>query len=453
MSSTFSNWASSEDARPHARNGEQEDKQRSSDAADPSFAAPDEPTDELREALADARRRLQYFEGFAPWIEEQMSTVVERAAEVAGESEREQQRISSEIERQRAEMERLVEECHRLREEAKTIVEDANASAEGVINEANAQASRLLVEAQHNADSLVNRMRDEAAAIVNRAMGDLTALEAAHPLEVPASPATWGPLDDQPESHEVHAEWVSPAIEASESEGSSPQPVSPEFNEEGPSQAPVDEPAGDAIWMGTAVAESEPAAQASSEAEGGESLGDTARDQVTSGSVVQDEALAEPAESGPFQWLRSALVGRDTSQRNGGAEQSAESPFENGTPFPPLAPDTAPEGSDPGADETFITRLTIHPAYTHHERDMVQRRIGGLTGVEGVAFGRVTEDFFELLVTHQLFTSVLGSLLVAAGENMRLIAQHDESLEVEITSLDWIHTGADAAEISRASDA
>ena len=72
--------------------------------------------------------------------------------------------------------------------------------------------------------------------------------------------------------------------------------------------------------------------------------------------------------------------------------------------------------------------------------------------VQRVAPGAVANDFFELLVTHQLFTSLLGSLLAAAGEHLRLIAQHEDSLEVEITSLDWLGEGERAPEGSRSSD-
>ena len=48
--------------------------------------------------------------------------------------------------------------------------------------------------------------------------------------------------------------------------------------------------------------------------------------------------------------------------------------------------------------------------------------------------------------------SLLGSLLAAAGEHLRLIAQHEDSLEVEITSLDWLGEGERAPEGSRSSD-
>jgi hypothetical protein len=309
------------------------------------------------------------------------------------------------------------------------------------------------MEAQHHADSLVTRLRGEAAAIVSRAVGDLTALETASSVsETPASLAPWAPSEDQPESEEKLAEWVTPSSQESQPEESSAERSSLDPNEEAP-QAAEDEPAGDAVWTGPAVGEWEPAPQMSPEvAANGDRPGESATDQVAPDVVAQDQAPAEPAEPGPFQWLRSALAGRDGSQRTGGAEQVAEGPFANETPFTPLVPHSAAERPDAGADDTFITRLTIHPAFTHPEREMLERRIEGLTGVAGVAFGSVAEDFFELLVTDQLYTSVLGSLLTAAGENIRLIAQHDDSLEVEITGLDWVRVGEDAAETSRATD-
>jgi hypothetical protein len=89
-------------------------------------------------------------------------------------------------------------------------------------------------------------------------------------------------------------------------------------------------------------------------------------------------------------------------------------------------------------DEVSVTRLTIHPAFSGPERDEVQRAVGSWAGVGRVAQGEVAENRFDLLVTHQLFTSVLGSLLAQAGEHVRLIAQHEDSLEVELTSLSWI---------------
>lgn len=457
MSSTFSSWASREDARPHTWNGERDAERRPEEEADSSLSPPsDAPLDEMREALAAARRRLQYFEGFAPWIEEQMATVVERAAEVAGESEREQERIAEEVERQRAEMERLAEECERLRTEASTIVAQANASAEGVIGEANARAGRLLAEAHQNAESMVNRLRDEAAAIVSRAVGDLTALEAtSSAADAAASPvaghAASAVPSDQPESSEAGTEWATPGGGASQPDGWESEPDA-EPGVSAASATEAEEPVGDDVWTGPAVAESESAAQTDLEPEADDPSGPPSSTPVASEPAAQDDAVSETAEVGAFQWLRSALSGRDPTPGNGVAETTTESPFAGREPIPLLSGDASAQVSEFGSDDMFITRLTIHPAFTSHERGMVQRAIDGLIGVERVALGAVTQDFFELLVTHQLFTSVLGSLLTAAGEHIRLIAQHDDSLEVEVIGLDWVRT-SEAAEASRVSDA
>ena len=99
MPSTFANRPSDERSSLNIWNGEHDHDGRD----DGDVAAPVSTTgasvEELREELAVARRRLQYYEGFAPWIEEQMAAVVGKAAEVAGESEREQARLAEEIER------------------------------------------------------------------------------------------------------------------------------------------------------------------------------------------------------------------------------------------------------------------------------------------------------------------------------------------------------------------
>ena len=86
MASTFSSWASSEAARPNAWNGDGVEQSGSSPASAPGPAAAvaaDATADELKEALAAAQQRLKYFESFAPWIEEQMVTVVDQANAMA----------------------------------------------------------------------------------------------------------------------------------------------------------------------------------------------------------------------------------------------------------------------------------------------------------------------------------------------------------------------------------
>jgi cell division septum initiation protein DivIVA len=450
MPSSFSSWPADERSTPDTRNGERLHDERDEESVPASLVATaDASLDELREELAVARRRLQYYEGFAPWIEEQMAAVVDRAAEVAGESEREQARLAEEIERRAAEIERLAAERDRLREEAKTIVAEANSTAEEVITEANtaaeivigdanARAARLVTDAQQSAEAMVGRLRDEAAAIVGRALGDLTTLEArnAEALQAVArahvdEPATAVALRDEPDAADSTGEWQSPPDDDSQGSAWAAQPPSDPL-EATPSDS-VSEP----------VPQDEPR------------LGTTTKDDragpkgVEEAPVVEDrpapapaapqaqsthEASAEvPPDTGPFQWLRTALAGRDASPRkDDGAEGTSR------------ADDNDSETQDWNDAEVFVTRLVIHPAFTADERRELQKRVSGFAGVQRAGLGAVDHDFFELLVTHELFTSMLGSLLTAAGEHIRLIAQHDDSLEVEVTGLDWVREGAEA---------
>ena len=441
MPSTFSSWSSGEDARSSDRNSDNgiESRLGSELSVAPATLPAEGPIDELKEELAAARLRLHYFETFAPWIEEQMATVVERAAEVAGQSEREQERLSEEIERIRAEIERLAGDRDRLREEAKGVVADANATAAGVIDEANTRAARLLAEAHRNADWLVNRLRDEAAAIVSRAVGDLTALEVTNVAANPPSPAEETarrePWTEQADDGAASPGWIAASVEESGTHDLDVRPTEDDINLVVVDGEDIESKAHDPLPTGSMNG-------ALSTAEGNEESRDSA------GASTSE---SDSQEAGPFQWLRTALAGRETMPRNGAEEQAeaAGTPFADVDPF--FAIGAAPAANE-SADDIFVTRLTIHPALSGDERARLQRRVEGMTGVQRVALGAVADDFFELLVTHQLFTSLLGSLLAAAGEHLRLIAQHEDSLEVEITSLDWLGEGERAPEGSRSSD-
>ncbi len=435
MPSTFSSWASSENARPTAINGEADDSANQpvvTGSVPSSFVvAADASIDELKETLAVARRRLQYFEGFAPWIEEQMAAVVEHAAHVAGDSDREQERLAAEIERQRAQMDHLAGERERLQLEAKAVVDEANARAERVVDEANATASRLLAEAHRNAETLVNRLREDASAIVSRAVGDLVALEqtnaaAQHQAPPLAAVSAWEMANENAHSSEP------------QTEGSASNPddlwTGPASADGGSSASNHDEPRdSDSLEIGPGTeGEPEPAAD---------------------GQAHDQSGVEEPAEPGPFQWLRTALTGRDAAPGNGASADGTADPTPSGAVFPPGEAEMPAPPAAQTSDEVFITRLTVHPAFSPEERTRLRGAIERLTGVEQVGIGSVTEDFFELLITHQLFTSMLGSLLSAAGEHIRLIAQHDDSLEVEVTSLEWANAEQDAAEVGRGADA
>jgi len=460
MPTTFSNWANGEGPSAKTRNGEHERGERAMNNALSSPFVPANPPveqlreqllDELREELTVARRRLQYFEGFAPWIAEQMSAVVERAAEVGVENEREQERIAAELERRREEMKRVSEERDRFRDEAQTIVADANAAAEGVIREANARAARLLAEAHREADGIVNRLREEAAAIVSKALGDLGSLEATN---ANAEQAHTVPR--------VAEHWATLAGEVRNERSGAPEEEDPRGNAESalvPAEPAVtdDAPVPDDMWTGSMVADEEATGHEPPPAVAFDTSGPTLESEP--GPTLESEpapapqpsapkeAVDEPEdEPGPLQWLRSGRAGRDVSLRNGTPDVAP------GLPFASQGSSEASAKVEPNPDDVCITRVTMHPAFTSGERADLQRRVEGLPGVERVQQGTVGDDSLELLVTHQLYTSVLGSLLTAAGEHIRLIAQHDDSLEVEITGLEWLH-GAGDSEASRALDA
>jgi len=300
---------------------------------------------------------------------------------VASESEREQARLAEEIERRNAEVERLMEERDRLREEAKTIVAEANSTAEGVINEANAAAQGVISEANARAARLVAEAQQNGEAMVNRLRDEAAAIVSRALGDLTALEAT-----------------ISDALQAA-------------------ARASVDEPAA--------------AGRLASEGEAPRAL------------TLQEEASPEPAgEPGPFQWLRTALAGRDASPRKESSDTAGGMPFPDGVAS--LHPETGgdPAQQDSSDEDIFVTRLVIHPSFTADERHQLQERIRGFTGIQRTSLGAVDDDFFELLVTHQLFTSMLGSLLTAAGEHIRLIARHDDSLEIEVTALDWVREGA-----------
>jgi len=444
MPTTFSSWANRESGSQPNWNGESESVRAQAPELAPesqsaSEAASDSSIEELREELATARRRLQYFEGFGPWVEEQMATVVERASEISAENEREQQRVAAEIEHQRVDVDRLTQECARLREEAQVVVADANAAAEDVIGEANTKAAQLMAQAQANAELLVNRLRAEAAAIVSKAVGDLTALEANAVEELTAAPAPvpWAPSMDETERNGVSGEWAATPAEGAQSSVDEAGPESRGDAE----PAPEDDHEAEKLSQ-PAIAQDRPdTADVSDEPFAGEA-------EPALSEEPGNEDVDSAAETGPFQWLRTALGGPTSPPSTGFAPAEEEEP-----PAPGALParDEIPASSSLD-DEVSVTRLTIHPALSAPEREEVRRDVQGWAGVSRVAEGNFGEDYFELLVTHQLFTSVLGSLLARAGEHVRLIAQHEDSLEVELTSLSWIASDA-ATAAARATDA
>ena len=103
-----------------------------------------ETLDSLREALREAQHRLAYYERFGTVLEEQMTRVVAKAAEVAQESEQAKADMEREVGRLRQEAESLRAECERQRSEAATFVAQAHQDAAGVLARARGDVSRIV---------------------------------------------------------------------------------------------------------------------------------------------------------------------------------------------------------------------------------------------------------------------------------------------------------------------
>ena len=286
---------------------------------------------------------------------------------------------------------------------AEGLLNQANASAQTVIDDANARAVHVIAEARQNAESMVSRFRDEASAIVGRAVGDLTALEArnaealqavapAHPPEPaaaiesdePDAAATSGEWENAriPESHD--ATWGSaPGLELNGVAAVEPDGQAPPHDE--PIESAADEHLASSPQD---VAEPPPAeVQPTNGA-------------ATSQAKTTSSGTSEPSgDTGPFQWLRSAIAGRDPSSRNEASNDERSTPSADGEP----------EG------DLVVTRLVVHPAFTEEERRELQSRIGEFAGVQRASVGSVDGDSFDLYVTHEIFTSMLGSLTDRGG--------------------------------------
>jgi hypothetical protein len=104
----------------------------------------EESLDSLRESLRDAQRKLAYYERFGPMLEEQMSTVVSKAAEVARESEVSKAEMEHEVARLRQEAESLRAECEWRRSEAAAIIAEAHHDAAGILSKARGDVSTIV---------------------------------------------------------------------------------------------------------------------------------------------------------------------------------------------------------------------------------------------------------------------------------------------------------------------
>jgi hypothetical protein len=107
----------------------------------------DESLESLRESLREARRKLAYYERFGPMLEEQMSTVVAKAAEVTAESEQNKADMEREVVRLRQESEALKAECEWRRSEASAIIAQAHHDAAGILAKARADVSTIVTGA------------------------------------------------------------------------------------------------------------------------------------------------------------------------------------------------------------------------------------------------------------------------------------------------------------------
>jgi hypothetical protein len=134
----------------------------------------DESLESLRDSLREAQRRLAYYERFGPLLEEQMSTVVAKAAEVARESEQDKAEIEREVARLRQEAEALHTECEGQR----------------------AEASAIITQAHHDAAGILSRARSEVSTIVNSALAQLA--QAQSDVLQSATPAPIHPSDSPP---------------------------------------------------------------------------------------------------------------------------------------------------------------------------------------------------------------------------------------------------------------
>jgi len=106
-----------------------------------------ETLDSLRDALREAQRRLAYYDRFGPMLEEQMSTVVAKAAEVAKESEQAKADMEHEVGRLRQEAESLRAECDWRRSEAASIIAQAHHDAAGILSRARNEVSTIVTGA------------------------------------------------------------------------------------------------------------------------------------------------------------------------------------------------------------------------------------------------------------------------------------------------------------------
>lgn len=158
----------------------------------------EESLESLRESLREAQRKLAYYERFGPMLEEQMSTVVAKAAEVAAESEQNKADMEREVAHLRQEAEALRAECEWRRAEASAIIAQAHHDAAGILSKARGDVSTIV-------SSALSQLEEAQKEVLHSTMAP------SHPVELPA---THEPVDPTPPSA-THTRW-DPAVEHEE---------------------------------------------------------------------------------------------------------------------------------------------------------------------------------------------------------------------------------------------
>lgn len=174
----------------------------------------------MRDALREAQRRLAYYERFGPLLEEQMSTVVAKAAEVARESEQDKAEMEREVARLRQEAEALRAECEWCR----------------------AEASAIIAQAHHDAAGILARARGDVSTIVSSALAQLEQAqkEVLHSTVAPSQPTELPvasePYDIEEPPSASHSPW-SPSVEQTEPD---PEPPATESHRDDDQEASGD---------------------------------------------------------------------------------------------------------------------------------------------------------------------------------------------------------------------
>jgi hypothetical protein len=98
--------------------------------------------------------------------------------------------------------------------------------------------------------------------------------------------------------------------------------------------------------------------------------------------------------------------------------------------------------NDNGAGESVVTRLTVRPNVDADQRARIGDRFDAVSGIDGVKLGEAGEDSFDLLLIHGRDANVAGNLIAVAPEAIRVTAQKPGTIELEVSSLDWLGAGA-----------